>query len=69
MTMTDQTKEQRANPHRIAGKREKDVIPGIPVGSNDVEFEEPGAFGERVAERMLAIAKEYFPPVSSGKQD
>lgn len=67
--MTDQTKVQPTKLRRIAGSREKDVMPGIPVGSNDVEFEEPGAFGERVAEKMLTIAKEYFPPVAAVNQD
>lgn len=67
--MAGKTTEQRANPQRIAGKRETDALPGIPIGSNEGEYEEPGAFGEKVAEKMLAIAKEYFPPVSTENQE
>ena len=67
--MTDQSTVQRAKPQRNARNREKDVLPDIPIGRRDQEFEEPGAFGEKVAEKMLAIARQYFPPVPAEKQE
>jgi hypothetical protein len=44
--MTDQPTVQRARPPRNARKREREVLPDIPTGRSEVEFEEPGAFGE-----------------------
>ena len=67
--MTDQPTVQRARPARNARKREREVLPDIPTGRREVEFEEPGAFGERVAEKMLEIARKHFPPASAEKQE
>ena len=68
MTMSDRATVQRAKTQRSARKSEKDVLPSIPIGRRVEEFEEPGAFGEKVADRMLEIPKQYFPPVPAEKQ-
>ena len=67
--MTEQATVQRAKPQRNTRKREKDVLPEIPIDRSDAEFEEPGAFGEKVAKKMLAIARKHFPPVSAERQE
>ena len=67
--MTDQATVKRAKPKRKARKREKDVLPIIPPDRSEVEFEEPGALGERVAEKMLEIARKHFPPATAEKQE
>ncbi len=60
---------QHVEAQRDSRKTDKDVFPVIPIGRRDEEFEEPGAFGEKVAEKMLAIAKRHFPPASVEKHD
>ena len=67
--MSDQTTVQLDKPQRSARSREKDVLPNILIGRSDEDIEEPGAFGEKVAEKMLAIARQYFPPVPAEKQE
>ena len=67
--MTNRPKAGRPAPQRDTRKRERDVLPDIPIGPKKEEFEEPGAFGEKVADKMLAIARKHFPPVTAEKQE
>lgn len=67
--MRDKATVQRGKAQRNPRNSEKEVLPSIPIVRRVEEFEEPGAFGERVAEKMLAIARQYFPPVPAEKQE
>ena len=67
--MSNKATGQQSETQRDSRKSEQDVLPAIPLDRRDEEFEEPGAFGESVAEKMLAIARQYFPPVSAEKHE
>ena len=67
--MNDRATRKGSRVQSIAQEREREVLPKNPIGHRDQDFQEPGAFGEEVAEKMLAIARQYFPPAKSEKQE
>ena len=67
--MNDRATREGSRVQRIAQEREREVLPSNPIGHRDQDYQEPGAFGEEVAEKMLEIARQYFPPATSEKQE
>lgn len=70
--MAQQVKERRSERKspRNAHEWEEDILPKGTRDRVDAELEEdPDVLGREVAEKMLEIARQYFPPATAEKDE